>query len=113
MTGIIRNNRNYSDGKPSFEIDLYQNTFPVIHKKRVVCNLKINDKTYLAGVRHLTHTGPWISPYLNDLKSGEKLRLSEILIKNGFRKNEHINLNYEKASNTLIIQKISTKADLI
>jgi|GEM_PF-4650314 len=108
MRGIIRNNRNYNDGYPAFEIDIYldkEKEFRVAHKKRVVYNLQVNNKNYLASIRHLKHLGTWMSPYLNDLRTGERIRLSEILIKNGFMKNENINLKYDKKSKTLFLEK--------
>ncbi len=108
MKGVIRNNRNYSDGVPAFEIDVYlddENEFPLKVDERVPVKLKIVSEEFVAGIRYTENAGAWMSPDTYNNRN-EKIRLSEILLKHGFKKNESIKLEYDKTRNEITIKKI-------
>lgn len=108
MKGIIRQNRNYSDGYPAFEIDIYldyEDEYPIKHGKRISSKLNIGKESFISGIRHKDNLVPWMSPDLIDIHNEKKVQLSEILIKNGYKKNDRIKIKFDKLKNKLTIKK--------
>lgn len=111
MKGIIRSNRNYTDGQPAFEIDIfleYEGEFPLRHGERIASKFKIGTEEFISGIRFTEHAGAWMCPDLNNVYHGTKVRLSEILLKHGYTKNENVRLEYDNNKNEIIINKVSS-----
>jgi hypothetical protein len=108
MKGVIRFINNYSDGHERFEIMLdAPKDFQVIYNEKLNYVLKINDSSYTCAVRSTERNGSWICAYLYNLQAPfEKVRLSEVLIKNRFARNEVVNLMLDKKTKQLTINKI-------
>lgn len=109
MEGTIRFVGNYTDGKERFEIWLrHTEGFPIVYNQRLAYNIKIGTSQYLAGIRFTERFGGWICPDLRDLKnSSKKIRLSEILLSNGFKRNEPVNIKVDQSNKEITIQKLS------
>jgi len=106
MTGIIRNNRNYKDGTPAFEIDIIDEKEEYLfkHKQRKSSKLFIGKEEFNCGMRFTHKAGAWMCPDLRDKNDQSKVRLSEVLMKNGYKKNQRIKINFEKSKNELTIE---------
>lgn len=107
MMGIIRNNRDYKDGTPAFEIDILdeKNDYPFKQNKRISSKLFIGKDEFICGMRNTHGAGSWMCPDLRDKNDQTKVRLSEVLMKNGYKKNDPIKLNYDRTKNELTIEK--------
>jgi hypothetical protein len=109
MFGIIRSPGNYSDGQKSFEIVLYfedDEKFPIIFNVRINHTLTIGESQYIGGVRSTEKSGSWISPDIYNLNNpSQRLRLSEVLLKNGFKINEEVIIFHNPERKELVINK--------
>ena len=107
MIGIIRNNRHYKDGTPAFEIDIIdgKKDYPFKHKKRISSKLFIGKDEFICGMRYTHKAGSWMCPDLRDKNNQAKIRLSQVLMKNNYKKNDRININFNKLKNELSIDK--------
>ena len=108
MEGVIRSPRNYSGGQPVFEIDIfleYDDEFPLKDGERIASKLKIGSEEYISGIRYKENVGPWMCPDLRNIYNSN-VKLSEVLLKNGFTKNEKIKLEYDKMLNAITIRKL-------
>lgn len=109
MDGKIRQVGNYSCGIPRFEVDIfleYDEEYPLKDGERVASKLKIGDEQFISGIRYKEHLGPCMCPDLIDVYNQTKMRLADVLIKNGFAKNEEIKLEYDKILNKITIKKL-------
>lgn len=108
MEGAVRFVGNYSDGKERFEIWLkHFQDFPIVYNQRLNYKIKIGDFVFLAGLRFTEKFGGWICPDLRDLTNSKKIRLSEILLSNGFKRNEPVNIKVNQTNKEITIQKLS------
>ena len=107
MKGKISSPGNYVDGTPRFEIGIYpdESLLNDIHiDVRNAIKLKIGPLIYTAGINSTEKAGMWIAPDIYDFTGNcEKLRLSEVLIKKGLKKNQEIELNYNTESKLIEI----------
>jgi hypothetical protein len=98
----------YKDGIESFEIRInrkYETSLPCENGKRININLKINSTIYLAGLRvTLKGKNILISPDLLN-SDNEDVRLVDLMLKNGYRKNEKIILKYYHDKNLFAVKK--------
>lgn len=109
MKGVIRHIDNYSDGQPRFEINIQlekENEFPIKIGQRVSTILNIGHENFIAGVRCTNNLGPWMCPNLTDVYHKSKIRLSEVLLKNGFTKNKRVKLEYGNSRNKIALISI-------
>ena len=107
MIGKISSPGNYADGTPRFEIGIFpdESLSNIIHHGvRNEIKLKIGPMIYTAGINSTETSGMWIAPDIYDYSGVcEKIRLSEVLIKNGFKKNDEIELLYSVESRLIEI----------
>lgn len=107
MKGKISSPGNYADGTPRFEIGIYPDeTFSKeIHNGvRNEIKLKIGPLIYNAGINSTENAGMWIAPDIYDTTGNlYRFRLTEVLIKNGFKKNQEIELVYDSTSGIIEI----------
>ena len=110
MHGVIRSSGNYADNQERFEIWICleeHEVFPFVMNERLSCLLIINFENYICGVRSTPDSGSWISPDLRGPNKPEmKCRLSEVLIKNGFNKNELVELQFDSSKKEFVINKL-------
>lgn len=109
MKGKISSPGNYSDGTPRFEIGIYpdESLSNVIHHGvRNEIKLKIGPMIYTAGINSTETSGMWIAPDIYDYTGNcQRLRLSEVLIKKGFKKNQEVDLDYSTDSHIIEIRE--------
>ena len=109
MKGIIRQNRSYADGSPTYEIDLYleDTPLPLYDGERSTFKLKIGTDEYECGIRYHDRTGPWMCPDLYRLDSAEKVRLSKALLKQGYKKGDRVSFHYSDKLNRITLEEFS------
>lgn len=111
MKGKITSPGNYTDGAPRFEIGIYpdESLLNNIHLGvRNEIKLKIGPLIYTAGINSTEKAGMWIAPDIYDYTGVcERIRLSKVLIKNGFKINEEIELMYNAESKLLEVLEIN------
>ena len=107
--GIIRSPGIYSDKVDRYEISLYiddNENFPVVLNQRVNYTLTIGTEQFIGGVRSTETSGSWISPDIYDVTNpSQRLRLSEVLLRHGFVKNEEVRIVFYAEKRELIILK--------
>lgn len=110
MKGKIVSPGYYSDKTIRLEIGIYDNSLPHRYGERLNYTLRVNEQTFTCGVNSTEQSGIWIGPDLYDIQTNDKIRLSEVLMENGFSKNEEIEINYTPGSNELEIISLQTDA---
>ncbi|MGZ8516885.1 MAG: hypothetical protein ACXWWD_06020 [Chitinophagaceae bacterium] len=108
MKGVIRFISYYSDGKERFEIPISDaDKFPIIYNQRFEYIFRVGYSFYKGGIRFTEKNGGWICPDLYELDVPfKKVHLSDVLLKNGFQKNEPVNLIVDENAKEIIIRKI-------
>ena len=109
MYGIIRSPGIYSDKVERYEINLYltdNESFPFVLNQRVNYTMLIGTEQFIGGVRSTETSGSWISPDIYGVTNpSQRLRLSELLLRYGFVKNEEVRIVYDVEKKELIILK--------
>ncbi|RYE56752.1 MAG: hypothetical protein EOP48_07330 [Sphingobacteriales bacterium] len=109
MKGAIRFISNYSDGKGRFEIPISDATgFPIVYSERLDYVFRIGYSFFKGGIRFTEKAGGWVCPDLYELDPPfNKAYLSDVLLKNGFQKNEPVDLFLDEKDKEITIRKIS------
>lgn len=116
LIGKIRSVGYYSDGVDIFEIGIAEpKDLPVQAGKRLEYYIKIGNNSFKAGIRYTEKAGTWVSPDLYDIDGlNKKVRLSDILLSNGFDKNQKVNLQIDLQTKEITIEPgISSSKKLI
>jgi hypothetical protein len=108
MKGVIRSTGTYSDGKENFEIRLDSiEEFPRLYNDRFIYILVVDKNRFISGVRITEKNGAWLCPDLYTTNNKAKIRLSEVLINHGFRRNEEVDITLDTSKKVIQIKKIS------
>lgn len=107
FSGTIRFINNYSDGSERWEIPVKDpDGFSYVDGKPFITPIRIGQEDFLCTVRFTKRNGCWICAYLFEVNNSKtKIRLSEILLKNGFQKNERVILKLQNERNRIKLQK--------
>ena len=104
MNGVINFLERYKDRNEMLEIRLKETReFPFVNDQRVEYPIIIGDLKFIAGVRFTERNRGWISQNLTGV-SGEKIRLSEILVNNGYKRNQRITIAHDLENKILILE---------
>jgi hypothetical protein len=111
MTGKITSPGKYSDGTPRFEVGVYledDSSLPYTHHQRLSFSLRIGQQIFICGLNSTEASGCWIAPDIYDFHNpNKKLRLAEVLLEEGYNKNEKVQVDYLPDSKEIRISKIS------
>jgi hypothetical protein len=107
MKGTIRGISKYADGTERFEIYLKDSgTFPIIYNEKLNYTWVIAGKSYIISFRFTKQIPGWVCPDVYDWSDpGKKYSLSSILLENGFKKNEVVNIFLDSSNKELEIVK--------
>jgi len=108
IEAIIRDRSGKNDKKISYEIRIdikYENSLGLKNKKNIDINLRINKTLYIAGL-NITRVDKyiWISPSVKNPEN-KKVSLVDLMLANGYNKNDKITLHYYQDENTIEIKK--------
>ena len=108
INGVIRCVGRYANGIDSLEIRLprAEASLHVIDGERKTYTLEAGSDYYLTGVRYTVKNGVWISPDLYKVDNPkEKIFLSEILTKLGYRKNDIVVIDIDEVNRLASIRR--------
>lgn len=98
----------YKDGVERIEIHInkkYENILPCVNSKRINIFLKLDKIIYTAGLRVTEQNAIiWICPDLKDLEY-KKVRLVDLILSNGFNKNDKIVMDFNPAEKIFNVKK--------
>lgn len=107
IIGAIRCPGYYADGEESFEIWLSDSgQFPLVSNQRSEYILRTPQGQFICGIRFTERNGGWVCPDLHEVSlQKRKVRLSNILKKNGFQRNEKVKLFLDSETRIFEIEK--------